>query len=117
MHEAAGRDLAKSGQTLSAAHNNCSGKHAGFVSLATDQQWELAGYIQPEHPVQQAIKQVSEELLEAELGPMGIDGCGIPTYANRLDHLAQAFYRMTQPPAPAAERLRRSFMLTTAIRS
>lgn len=101
MYEPAGREMAAAGTPLSTLYNNCSGKHAGFVSFARDQGWDIADYIQPEHRVQQAIRATSEELLETELGPMGIDGCGIPTHANRLDDLALAFYRLTQAKSGA----------------
>ena len=101
MHEPAGREMASMGVALSPLHNNCSGKHAGFISFAKDQGWAISDYIQPDHPVQQSIRATTEALLEAPMGPMGIDGCGIPTHANRLDDLAKAFFRLTQAKSGA----------------
>ena len=96
MHEPSGRQMSAQGETLCQLHNNCSGKHAGFLSLAQDQGWDTQGYIQREHPVQAAIEQCIEEVLETPVGPAGIDGCGIPTYANRLSDLALGLYRLAQ---------------------
>lgn len=96
FNPAAGREMAASGATPTAAHHTCSGKHTGFLSLARDQGWDTEGYIQPDHRVQQTIKQVSEELMGAQLGVRGTDGCGIPTYANPLQDISQAFFQMTQ---------------------
>ena len=36
-------------------HNNCSGKHAGFVAHCVQNGWSLDDYIAPDHPLQQAI--------------------------------------------------------------
>lgn len=94
MHEASGRRMSADGENLCQLHNNCSGKHAGFLSLAKDQGWDTAGYIHREHRVQAAIEQCIEEVLETPVGPAGIDGCGIPTYANELGDLAMGLQRL-----------------------
>src|SRR5215210_7030701 len=53
MGDAAARALAAAGGTPSALHNNCSGKHAGFVCLACGLDASPRGYIGPEHRVQE----------------------------------------------------------------
>jgi L-asparaginase II len=84
--------LARSG-TPSALHNNCSGKHAGFLCLACAMNAEIGSYWQPEHPVQREVHAVLEDLTGASLPPdrRAIDGCSVPTWAIPLENLARAF--------------------------
>lgn len=74
-------------------HNNCSGKHAGFLGLAKALGAPTKGYVKPEHPVQQEIKAVVEAFTGDELTAdvCGTDGCSIPTYASPLRSFARAF--------------------------
>ncbi|WP_411889062.1 asparaginase [Yoonia sp. SDW83-1] len=70
-------------------HNNCSGKHAGFLTLSKHLR---AGpdYDLIDHPVQQACKAAFEEVTQ-ETSPMfGIDGCSAPNHACTLHGLARA---------------------------
>jgi L-asparaginase II len=89
------------GQTRSmgqptALHNNCSGKHAGFVCAACHTGKDLKGYVGYEHPVQAEIRGVMESLTGAALASdnCGVDGCSIPTYAMSLKSLAHGFAKM-----------------------
>lgn len=74
-------------------HNNCSGKHAGFLGLAKVMGVPTKGYVLPDHPVQLEIKAAVESMTGATLGQdvCGTDGCSIPTYAVPLRNLAHAF--------------------------
>ena len=44
LHDASARDLARSAAAPSALHNNCSGKHAGFLAVARHLGFSVAGY-------------------------------------------------------------------------
>ena len=70
-------------------HNNCSGKHAGFLTLAKHLN---AGseYIEPDHPVQKAVKEAFEEVTGQETPGYGIDGCSAPNFATTVHGLARA---------------------------
>ncbi|WP_425450818.1 asparaginase [Pseudoroseicyclus aestuarii] len=70
-------------------HNNCSGKHAGFLTL-NRQLGGDADYVEIDHPVQRAVRAATEEVCEAESPYYGIDGCSAPNFAMRLDALAMA---------------------------
>jgi L-asparaginase II len=93
--QAAGVALAAGGGTASALHNNCSGKHSGFICLACDRGDDPKGYVQPEHPTMRritaALAEATGTLLDAR--NRGIDGCSIPTFAIPLRALALAFAR------------------------
>jgi L-asparaginase II len=96
MNEEAARALARTGAKPSAHHNNCSGKHAGFVCLSCSQGVDPTGYVNPDHAVQRAVKRAMEEMTGVTLGDAlrGVDGCSIPTYATPIVALARAFARL-----------------------
>jgi len=98
--------LARSGRAPSALHNNCSGKHAGFLCLAADQGWKLDGYVEPDHPVQRAGRSVIEEMTGERLDDSrrAIDGCSIPTYAVSLSGLARGFAKFASGQGLAPSR-------------
>lgn len=85
--------LARSGAKPSDIHNNCSGKHAGFLALARHLGAPLEGYLHPDHPVQVRVRAITCRMAEiAESGlHTGIDGCSAPNYAMPVRHLAIAF--------------------------
>ncbi|KPQ09429.1 MAG: asparaginase [Saliniramus fredricksonii] len=95
MNQDAMRAMARRGETPHAGHNNCSGKHAGFVCLACAAGHDPAGYIDPDHPVQQQVRAALVRMTDTPHEPVnrGIDGCSIPTYAVPLESLARAFAR------------------------
>ncbi len=110
--EAAMIDLARSGATPTAAHNNCSGKHSGFLTTAVHLGEPLAGYVGYDHPVQRRITETLSEMLEVDLftAPWGADGCGIPTIAAPLKSLALAMAKCADPsrlPERRADAVRR----------
>jgi L-asparaginase II len=95
LGEAAARALARSGGTPNALHNNCSGKHAGFICLALAMGVDPKGYVAPDHWIQREVAAAIEAVTGARLSEelRGIDGCAIPTYAIPLIALARGFAR------------------------
>ncbi|WP_411878549.1 asparaginase [Polaromonas sp. YR568] len=77
-------------------HNNCSGKHAGFLAYCVQHGLRLDDYIAPEHPLQQAIRRdVARAVgMDANDFGMGIDGCSAPNYALPLASLARGYARL-----------------------
>jgi L-asparaginase II len=118
--DAATRALAARGLEPTALHNNCSGKHAGFLCVACtlhgggDPRRYARGYVQPGHPVMREVTAALEDTTGYDLSnaARGTDGCSIPTYAIPLRHLAQAYARvatgidLADEHAQAARRLR-----------
>ncbi len=80
-------------ETPCGLHNNCSGKHAGFLGLAKVMGVRTGGYVEPDHPVQREVRSVMEQMTGDTLldDVCGIDGCSIPTYASPLKSFARAF--------------------------
>ena len=97
--ESAAHAMIRQGQAPQALHNNCSGKHAGFLTVARQLGVSPQGYIKFEHPVQQSVLGILEMMSGLDLrgAPRGIDGCGIPQYALPLGNLALAMARFADP--------------------
>jgi L-asparaginase II len=76
--------------------HNCSGKHAGMLACCALHGWRRDDYLDPAHPLQQAIRTAVAEYAGVPSGDlvMGIDGCSAPNYALPLAALARAFARL-----------------------
>lgn len=74
-------------------HNNCSGKHSGFLTLNKHLKGDPE-YIDIDHPVQKNILSVFEEMTGENSTGYGIDGCSAPNHATSLKGLATAMARM-----------------------
>ena len=99
MHDETMRAMAAAGDTPCPIHNNCSGKHCGFLATAVHMGEPTKGYVRFEHPVQQRILGVQEAMCGIDLGkaPRGIDGCSIPTIAIPLENMAYGMARFGAP--------------------
>ncbi|MBS3648188.1 asparaginase [Pseudaminobacter sp. 19-2017] len=88
--------LARSGKEPSGLHNNCSGKHSGFLCTCRHLGIEHRGYVAYGHPEQELVREAMEGVTGAVHGldNMGTDGCSIPTYAVPIRSLALGFARM-----------------------
>jgi len=106
MDAAAAAALIRAGEEPSALHNNCSGKHAGFLATALHLGEATAGYSGADHPVQRRLRRILEEMSGDSLGTAahGVDGCGIPVHAMPLDGMARALARMTDTDGLPAKR-------------
>jgi L-asparaginase II len=92
-------------------HNNCSGKHCGFLTMNR----HLRGgpeYLELDHPLQQAVRKTVEEVTGETVSGVSIDGCSAPNFAVSLKGLATAMARFatagasfTGARAGAAQRL------------
>jgi L-asparaginase II len=84
------------GFVIDERHNNCSGKHAGFLAYCVQHGLGLDDYIAPEHPLQQAIRRdVARAVgMDANDFKMGMDGCSAPNYALPLASLARGYARL-----------------------
>ncbi len=114
LHQPSAHALARGGGTASALHNNCSGKHAGFLCAACAMEAGAGGYVEASHPVQREVKAVLETMGGAAIPDerRATDGCSVPTWAMPLADLARAFARfatgrgLEAARAAGAQRLR-----------
>jgi len=117
LGEAAARALSRSGRTPSALHNNCSGKHAGFVCVACVSGVDPEGYAAWRHPVQREVTAALADMTEARLDDetRAVDGCSIPAYAIPLRALAHGFARFVAGRGLGAERAKAAARIRAAV--
>jgi len=70
-------------------HNNCSGKHSGFLTL-TKHLGAGPEYNDVDHPIQRAIRTAFEEVTDETSPGFGIDGCSAPNFATTLRGFARS---------------------------
>jgi L-asparaginase II len=75
-------------------HNNCSGKHSGFLTLNKHLGGD-AEYVDINHPVQKAALDAFEDATGESSSGYGIDGCSAPNFSTSLKGLATAMARMS----------------------
>lgn len=97
-------------------HNNCSGKHSGFLTL-TKHLGAGPDYVDPDHPVQVAVKSAFEEVTEETSPGFGIDGCSAPNFACTVTGLARAMGRFAAATGNGDTRDRAMHRLTRAMAS
>jgi L-asparaginase II len=116
MHEPTATMMIASGERWTALHNNCSGKHTGFMTLARAIGAAVAGYEQFEHPVQRRVEATLKEMagLSGDL-PRGIDGCTVPNFAVPLAALARAMARFADTSALSPTRAKTCAHILTAM--
>lgn len=116
LHQAAAQALARSGREATALHNNCSGKHAGFLCAACALGADRGFYVEPSHPVQRAVKAALEDLAGGSIPDTAcaVDGCSVPTWALPLAALARAFARFGTGQGLGAERAKAARRLREA---
>lgn len=113
-HEPSAAALIRAGEAPTAAHNNCSGKHTGFLTVACHLGLPTEGYTKPEHEVQRLATDAIGALSGIDPARMeiAIDGCSAPALAMPLSALAAAMARcadttgLSNARAKAVARLR-----------
>lgn len=100
-------------------HNNCSGKHAGMLSVARKLGTDHHGYVERGHAVQRAIAKVLSEMCDVDIDalPCGIDGCSVPTWAIPLRNLALGFARLGSGEGLNAQRKAAAARIIAAVRA
>ncbi|MFE2062651.1 asparaginase [Streptomyces sp. NPDC059467] len=99
------RDIwVREGRLPSRLAQNCSGKHAAMLWTAKLNGWSLDDYLDPAHPLQQAIAEIVEDLTGQRIARTSVDGCGAPLFSVSLHGLARAVSRIVTaaPGTPEA---------------
>lgn len=113
--ETARHALRDIGQNPCQMHNNCSGKHSGFLTVNK----HLGGnaeYVEIDHPLQKAVKEAFEEMTGQDTFGYGIDGCNAPNFATTVKGLAYAMARMADPSGLGTAREAAARALVSAMR-
>jgi L-asparaginase II len=90
-------------------HCDCSGKHSGMLAVCQHRGYPLESYRAPEHPLQREILALMTDFLGLPAAdiPLGTDGCGVPTFAAPVSHIARAWAQLADPPKPYRAAARR----------
>ncbi|MEU2053191.1 asparaginase [Streptomyces bungoensis] len=94
----------REGRLPSRLAQNCSGKHAAMLWTTALNGWSRADYLDPAHPLQQAVAKTVEDLTGQGIARVTVDGCGAPLFAVSLHGLARAAARIATaaPGTPEA---------------
>ena len=84
---------------------NCSGKHAGMLITCKQNGWDMATYLDMNHPLQIAIKNEIEELAGEKVSAVSIDGCGAPLFALSLTGLARSISNLVKSNEAAHQQI------------
>ena len=83
---------------------NCSGKHAAMLSACVAAGWPTEGYLERDHPLQQAIENRLGEAAGEKVRAVVVDGCGAPQHALSLTGLARGVLSLVEAPQGSHER-------------
>ncbi|MEQ1950770.1 asparaginase [Mesorhizobium yinganensis] len=108
--------LARAGRLPNDLHNNCSGKHSGFICTCVHLGVDHHGYVAAGHRSQQMVREAMQDVTGArhDAGNSAIDGCSIPTYAIPLKDLAAGFAKMVTGKGLSAKRAKAARRLMAA---
>jgi len=105
--------LIKANLEPGAIHNNCSGKHSGFLAWCKFNNAPTEDYLSAEHPLHKEIKRITalfHEIDESKL-VTGLDGCSAPIFAMPVLNQAIAYKNLLFPEKFGDENLNRACAL------
>ena len=100
-----------------AIRDNCSGKHAGMLTLCRFYNFPVDNYIEPDHPAQAMIRKVIGEMCDLEDVKYGVDGCGVPTFYMPLNRIAVGFARLANPDGLPPKRKEAAIRIVEAMQT
>ena len=83
---------------------NCSGKHAAMLSACVAAGWPTEGYLDRDHPLQQAVEARLAKAAGEPVTAVVVDGCGAPQHALSPTGLARAVLSLVQAAEGSPER-------------
>ena len=83
----------------------CSGKHAGMLATCVVNGWDTKNYLDPEHPLQIAIRQEIQSLIGESVISTTIDGCGAPLFAITTRNFALGAHKLRLSPDPVHQEI------------
>ena len=104
LNESSARAMVRADTPPDKLHQNCSGKHAAMLAACVGNGWPTAGYRDPGHPLQRAIRAAVEEAAGERVATVAVDGCGAPLFALSPVAVARAFARLVTADPGTPER-------------
>ena len=104
QHEGTRAQWLVAGRTPERLAMNCSGKHAAMLAACVAAGWPTAGYLDPDHPLQQAIQERLGEVSGEPVSAVVVDGCGAPQHALSVTGLARGVLSLVQAEPGTPER-------------
>ncbi len=104
LHEPTRAEWLVAGRLPERLAMNCSGKHAAMLSACVAAGWPTSGYLDPDHPLQQAIEARLTRLAGEQVPAVVVDGCGAPQHALSLTGLARGIGAVVEAPDGTPER-------------
>ena len=85
------------GEQPTTLHNNCSGKHLGFLAICKTNGWNIDNYDEPSHPLQLEIKHKINSMCKIkDTYPMTTDGCGVPILSMPLFNMLEGYMSLDE---------------------
>ena len=75
-------------------HNNCSAKHIMMLLMSKYKGFNLIGYTDEKHPIQQLIKEKQEKLSKQKCNKLSYDGCGTPLWAISAENIIKSYFNL-----------------------
>jgi L-asparaginase II len=104
QHEATKADWIATGRAPERLAMNCSGKHAAMLSACVAAGWPTDGYLERDHPLQQAIEKRLGQAAGEPVTAVVVDGCGAPQHALSVTGLARGVLSLVQADGGTRER-------------
>ena len=104
QHEPTRGQWLASGRAPDRLAMNCSGKHAAMLAACVAAGWPVEGYLDRQHPLQQAIEARLAEAAGEQVTAVVVDGCGAPQHALSVTGLARGVLSLVQAPEGTRER-------------
>mgnify|MGYP001270638991 CR=1 FL=1 len=96
-------------------HNNCSGKHTGFLAVSKYLHYDPE-YLEIDHPVQKNVKMAFEEMTDAISLNYGVDGCSAPNFSCTLKSLATGMAKLASPESLNGVRFKAAELIVNAMK-
>lgn len=99
--------------------NDCSGKHAGFLAICRQKNYDTQHYIDLHHPLQTDISTRIAEMCQMDVNNIihGIDGCGVPVHGMPLSRMAAGYANLAAPGRLKADDQLAAESITQAMRA
>ncbi len=116
-HAPTAKEKMLKGEPFHSNQHDCAGKHSGMLAFAKMIHAPLDTYLEPSHPVQQAMLRAFAEMCRVDVAdiPLGTDGCSAPVFAVPLPNSAGAYARLCQPDELLPARTDACRMITAAM--